>query len=367
MPYHEEENIIDTIINHETLNNMIKLLADSDIPNKDIAPLLLELSEYKSGLVKYLAEHEKSQEWNCYKKVIPQVPDYLHLILFLECIYTQQDNITEEQYDYFLQLCKNEPDKSKAIRDYSMKLEENRFPDDYITIYRGEHGLSDTKIGHEHTASKCVEQGISWTYEPSVAGFFAVRTQSDDCRVYTAKVHKRDVLLISDNRTEAEVIIKPICLGTKLIDLKEKIINCNISVMEKYYAYRDFEDNKYNIEEETEDLKMKGTIKWYDAKKGYGFITDSEGNDVFVHHKQIKMDGFRLFHDGDIVSFELGERPGNDRIQAVNVEPILTLSMVEWALNEAIIDAYGNRILYKDMSLEQLAARAGIKVKQEVA
>ena len=116
---------------------------------------------------------------------------------------------------------------------------------------------------------------------------------------------------------------------------------------------------------ESEVFKMRGTVKWFG--KSYGFITDSEGNDVFVHHKQIKMDGFRLFHSGDIVSFELGKAPGNDRIQAVNVEPILTLSMVEEALNETIIDAYGNRILYKDISLEQLAARAGIKVKQEVA
>lgn len=252
MPCHEEEDTIDTIINIETLNKMKEFLADSDIPNKNIAPLLLEESEWRNGITKYLAKHEKSEEWYYYKKVIPQVPDYLHLILFLECIYTQQDNMTDEQYDYFLQLCKNEPDKSKAIRDYSIKLVEYRFPDDYITIYRGEHGLSDTEIGHEHTASKCVEQGISWTYEPSVAGFFAVRTQSDDCRVYTAKVHKKDVLLISDNRTEAEIIIKPICLGTKLIDLIEEVIDCNISVMKKYYAYRDFEDNKYDFDVETE-------------------------------------------------------------------------------------------------------------------
>ncbi len=283
-----EENTIDTIIDLETLNKMKEIFTDSDIPNKDVASLVLELGEWRNGIRKYLANYEKSKEWDCYKGVISQVPDYLHLILFLECIYTQQDNITDGQYDYFLQLCRNEPDKSKAIRDYSIKLAEYKFPDDYITIYRGEHGLSDTKIGHEHTASKCVERGISWTYEPSVAGFFAVRTQSDDCRVYTAKVHKKDVLLISDSRTEAEIVIKPICLGTKLIDLQEEIIDCNISVMKKYYVYRDFENNKYNFDEEKEDFKMRGTVKWFDAKKGYGFITDPEGNDVFVHHNKLK-------------------------------------------------------------------------------
>lgn len=246
--------ITETIIDHESLNKMMKLVTDLDIPNRDIAPLLLELSEYKSGIIKYLAKHEKPEEWDCYKKVAPQAPDYLHLMLFLECIYTQKDNITQEQYDYFFQLCRNEPDESKEIRNYNMKCEECRFPEDHITIYRGEHGLSNTVIGRDHTASRCVEQGISWTYEPSVAGFFAVRTQSDDCRVYTAKVHKKDVLLISDNRTEAEVIIKPVCLGTKLIDLKEEVIDCNISVMRKYYAYRDFEDSKYDFDDEMEEF-----------------------------------------------------------------------------------------------------------------
>lgn len=105
---------------------------------------------------------------------------------------------------------------------------------------------------------------------------------------------------------------------------------------------------------------MKGKVKWFG--KSYGFITDPDGNDVFVHHKQIKMDGFRFLREGDIVSFELGKKPGNSRIQAINVEPVITLSMVELALGETIADAYGNRIYYKKMSLEQLAARAGIKV-----
>lgn len=85
---------------------------------------------------------------------------------------------------------------------------------------------------------------------------------------------------------------------------------------------------------------MKGTVKWFG--KSYGFITDSDGNDVFVHHKQIKMDRFKTFCSGDIVSFELGKRPGNSRIQAIDVEPILTLSMVEKALGETITDAHGN-------------------------
>ncbi len=78
---------------------------------------------------------------------------------------------------------------------------------------------------------------------------------------------------------------------------------------------------------------MQGTVKWFDTKKGYGFITDSEGKDVFVHHSNIVMDGFRHLSENDTVSFELGT--GNDsRQQAVNVVPILTMKMVKDSLKE---------------------------------
>lgn len=78
---------------------------------------------------------------------------------------------------------------------------------------------------------------------------------------------------------------------------------------------------------------MQGTVKWFDTKKGYGFITDSEGNDVFVHHSNIVMDGFRHLSEDDVVNYELGT--GNDsRQQAVNVKPILTMKMVKDALKE---------------------------------
>ena len=53
-----------------------------------------------------------------------------------------------------------------------------------------------------------------------------------------------------------------------------------------------------------------GVIKWFSNKKGYGFIEQEEGDDIFVHHSAINMQGFRTLSEGDRVSFEIevGER-----------------------------------------------------------
>lgn len=227
---------------------------DMDAEKRETLVLMMEFSEWKNGIIDYLAKHKKEDMWKCYREIIPSIPDYLQLMLFLECIYTQQDIITEEQYEYFTCLCQNEPVKSIEIRNFKNSDHKSRFLDEYITVYRGEHGLSDTAIGCEHMGSMNVSHGISWTYEQSVAGFFAVRTQSDDCRIYTAKVHKSDILLIYDRRHEAEVIIKPMCIGTKLLDLKEEIVKPRISIMRKFYEYRDAERNKYNVDYDISEI-----------------------------------------------------------------------------------------------------------------
>lgn len=78
-------------------------------------------------------------------------------------------------------------------------------------------------------------------------------------------------------------------------------------------------------------LVMQGTVKWFNVQKGYGFITDSEGKDVFVHYSNLIMDGFKALNEDDIVNFELGA--GKDgREQAVDVKPMLTMKMVEDSL-----------------------------------
>ncbi|MDJ0986042.1 MAG: cold shock domain-containing protein [Desulfobacterales bacterium] len=53
-----------------------------------------------------------------------------------------------------------------------------------------------------------------------------------------------------------------------------------------------------------------GVVKWFSNRKGYGFIEQEEGEDIFVHHSAINMSGFRTLSEGDKVSFEIevGER-----------------------------------------------------------
>ena len=61
----------------------------------------------------------------------------------------------------------------------------------------------------------------------------------------------------------------------------------------------------------------KGTVKWFNNQKGYGFITDSEGKDIFVHYSAIQCDGFKTLEEGDSVTFEVTE--SNRGPQASNV------------------------------------------------
>ena len=62
---------------------------------------------------------------------------------------------------------------------------------------------------------------------------------------------------------------------------------------------------------------MTGTVKWFNNQKGYGFISDSEGNDVFVHYSGLVMDGFKSLEEGQAVEFEVTE--GAKGPQATNV------------------------------------------------
>lgn len=50
-----------------------------------------------------------------------------------------------------------------------------------------------------------------------------------------------------------------------------------------------------------------GKVKWFNAEKGYGFITTDEGKDVFVHYSAIKVDGFKTLDEGQAVTFDITE------------------------------------------------------------
>ncbi|HBT51767.1 cold-shock protein [Petrotoga mexicana DSM 14811] len=65
---------------------------------------------------------------------------------------------------------------------------------------------------------------------------------------------------------------------------------------------------------------MKGKVKWFDSKKGYGFITGEDGNDVFVHFSAVQMDGYRKLEEDEEVEFEVVE--GDKGPQASNVRPL---------------------------------------------
>lgn len=129
------------------------------------------------------------------------------------------------------------------------------------------------------------------------------------------------------------------------------------------------------------------TTKWFNAQKGYGFLTDSETKeDVFCHYSQIKMDGFKSLHEDDMVEYELGTGAGNDgRQQAINVKPILTMKMIEDSLKEdnlhivTMKDVYGttmyqvsdqNNVLQSSeqgMSFLELAEYSGFEIVQQSA
>ena len=65
---------------------------------------------------------------------------------------------------------------------------------------------------------------------------------------------------------------------------------------------------------------QNGTEKWFNNQKGYGFLSDSEGKDIFVHYSNLNMDGFKTLEEGQAVEFEVIN--GAKGLQAVNVSKL---------------------------------------------
>ena len=62
---------------------------------------------------------------------------------------------------------------------------------------------------------------------------------------------------------------------------------------------------------------VKGTVKWFNEKKGFGFLSQEDGDDVFVHHTSIQGEGFKTLREGQEVEFEIQDGPKGP--QALNV------------------------------------------------
>jgi CspA family cold shock protein len=125
---------------------------------------------------------------------------------------------------------------------------------------------------------------------------------------------------------------------------------------------------------------MRAATKWFDTQKGYGFITDLDSKeDLFVHHSNIVMDGFRYLNEDDIVNYELGDGK-NGREQAVNVRPILTRQMVVHELAKEglhimrirddkgihgwyVVDKSDKPVVDKEMDFLEVAAFAGFSIR----
>jgi len=67
-------------------------------------------------------------------------------------------------------------------------------------------------------------------------------------------------------------------------------------------------------------MREKGTVKWFNATKGYGFIQREGGDDVFVHYSAIQAEGYKSLDEGQSVEFEVVDGPKG--AQAANVTPV---------------------------------------------
>ena len=118
---------------------------------------------------------------------------------------------------------------------------------------------------------------------------------------------------------------------------------------------------------------MLGTVKFFDGKKGWGFITDENKNDVFVHYSNIQMEGRKSLNQNDVVEFEIGE--GKDgRSQAVNVNRISNNKkfndMTQAELTEELVNIikqnYENGICLLDSNYELIQSNRIFELEKDI-
>ncbi|GFP76050.1 cold-shock protein [Clostridium zeae] len=64
---------------------------------------------------------------------------------------------------------------------------------------------------------------------------------------------------------------------------------------------------------------MTGTVKWFNAEKGYGFITGEDGKDVFAHFSQIQKDGYKTLEEGQKVNYEVAQGPKGPQAENITL------------------------------------------------
>lgn len=89
-------------------------------------------------------------------------------------------------------------------------------------------------------------------------------------------------------------------------------------LMSSFWAHTSPSPNEHDYyDDEAHSSRETGSVKWFNANKGFGFITRDSGDDVFVHFRSIRGEGHRVLHDGQRVEFEVSQ--GEKGLQADDV------------------------------------------------
>lgn len=72
---------------------------------------------------------------------------------------------------------------------------------------------------------------------------------------------------------------------------------------------------------------MRGTVKWFDIKRGFGFIKQDNDEDIFVHYNQIEKEGFKTLKEGELVEFDVIKTENG--LRAEKVKPIIDLQTIK--------------------------------------
>lgn len=158
-----------------------------------------------------------------------------------------------------------------------------------------------------------------------------VGIEGDTVTFVRGHITKGDFEERSEDLDEA---IKLFCL-TKMKCNKEKILTSLTPKQKRLLEKEDAEIERMIMQADyaLEKFKnggnetMTGTVKWFNAYKGYGFIVGDDGLEYFAHQTQIRMEGFRTLDAGDVVEFDI--RSEERGLAAVDIVPVLTFQMMK--------------------------------------